>query len=385
MKKFILCLSLCLLVLFFAAPFSYAADDILESPNVKIIIDGKTDTYTDVPIILNGRTLLPLRAVLTNLGVQNDDQHIIWNGSEQSVTIYKNSTKIYLKVNSKEAYVNDAPVILDVSPILYKGRTYIPARFVAQSLGKKVVWDGSLNAVLIRDESEFNKIKEILDKSDAAMNSLKKAKFNMDMNMSMAQTGFNMNFDIGMRGEVDKTKKVMYLSMNMPFFGQDKNIESYFSDNMQYTMNPLTGEWEAETLPPEEYEELFNENDNTSVLDVNDALCAGLLIANGANTDEILLKGNVYMDEILNKANKDKNISEYKIVQSYIEISINKNTYLVNKLYMDMNGTMVAENAELQFSAKVTCTYSDLNGDFEIILPDFDGIAIPGETEQNTL
>ena len=47
--------------------------NVVESPNVKIVIDGKIGTYTDMPIIVNGRTLLPLRAVLSNMGVLNDD------------------------------------------------------------------------------------------------------------------------------------------------------------------------------------------------------------------------------------------------------------------------------------------------------------------------
>jgi hypothetical protein len=127
------------------------ASPILEVPNVKIVIDGKMSTYKDVPISVKSRTMLPLRELLVNLGVPNDEQHIIWNAAEKSVTFYKDSTKVYLKQGDLTAYVNDAPVKLDVAPVLYSknSRTYIPARFVAQTLGKKVVWDGSTSAVII--------------------------------------------------------------------------------------------------------------------------------------------------------------------------------------------------------------------------------------------
>lgn len=65
---------------------SSAGNSITERPDINIIIDGVKGTYTNTPIIVNGRTLLPLRELLTNLGVSNDDQHILWNGRENSVT-----------------------------------------------------------------------------------------------------------------------------------------------------------------------------------------------------------------------------------------------------------------------------------------------------------
>ena len=167
---------------------------------MKIVIDGKIGTYTDTPIIVDGRTLLPLRAVLSNIGVINDDQHIVWNSSERSVTVYKDSTKIYLKVDSNTAYVNDAPITLDVSPVIYNNRTYIPARFVAQSLGKKVVWDGSLQSILIRDEQEFNRIKDILDKIECLDESYPKSKFNTDMKMNIDQSGSENGFKLEFAG-----------------------------------------------------------------------------------------------------------------------------------------------------------------------------------------
>jgi len=152
--KFIKLLSLVFSVLFvfsFLASIVYAEDEIVEVPEIKVIINGKNVTFSDVIISSKGRTLLPLRALLTNLGVQNDDEHIIWNSSEKSVTIIKDSIKIKLFQGNNLAYVNDVPIILDVPPIGYSknGRTYIPARFVAQSLGKIVDWDSNTKSVII--------------------------------------------------------------------------------------------------------------------------------------------------------------------------------------------------------------------------------------------
>jgi hypothetical protein len=134
MKKIIFIALLLAIFPAFSILTSYAAG-VIESPNVKIVIDGKTSKYSSAPIIINGRTLLPFREVLSNLGVQNDDQHIIWNSKDKSVTVTKDSVKIYLKIGSSTAYVNDNPVTIDVSPILHKNRTYIPQGLFRKASG----------------------------------------------------------------------------------------------------------------------------------------------------------------------------------------------------------------------------------------------------------
>lgn len=137
MKKKIL-LSICsiILVSLFAST-SFAANNIKESPKTKIIIDGKSNKYTKTPINYNGRTMLPFREVSVNLGVPNDDNHIIWNGKDRSIVLKKDGINVSLKIGSKKATINSVEQTLDVEPILHNGSTYIPARFVSQAFGKK--------------------------------------------------------------------------------------------------------------------------------------------------------------------------------------------------------------------------------------------------------
>lgn len=99
--------------------------------------------------------MLPLREVLTNLGVQNDDQHIIWNSRDQSVTVIKDTIQIYLKVGDENAKINDKPVIVDAAPVNYNSRVYIPARFIAEALGMKVNWDIDSKTISIQSTKEI--------------------------------------------------------------------------------------------------------------------------------------------------------------------------------------------------------------------------------------
>lgn len=124
-------------------------DVVIESPQVKISIDGKIMNYDNVPITVNGRTLLPLKEFLISIGILNDNKHIIWNGQEKSITIKQDSTEVYLNIGNCKAVVNNSVVELDAAPCIYKNRTYIPARFVSQCFNKNVRWDRETSTVTI--------------------------------------------------------------------------------------------------------------------------------------------------------------------------------------------------------------------------------------------
>jgi predicted SnoaL-like aldol condensation-catalyzing enzyme len=118
--------------------------------DIKIVIDGQQETYTDAPMMQNNHVLLPLRAVVTKLGFQDDNEHIVWNAAEKSVTLNNENTQIYLRVGSQVASVDDNPISLSTASLLSKnGKTYVPADFFKQILGKQVTWDASTQSVLI--------------------------------------------------------------------------------------------------------------------------------------------------------------------------------------------------------------------------------------------
>lgn len=312
MKKIVTTVFVLMILLVFSTSIAYAQTGITECPNVKIVIDGKITVYKDVPLTFNGRTVLPLRDILVNLGVQNDDSHIIWNAAEKSVTIIKDSTKIYLKQGSTTAYVNDSPVTLDVSPLNYEknSRMYIPARFVAQALGKKVIWDGSTKTVLIRDVKDFDNVKGILQKVNDAEKTVTKAKFNVDTKVSMDMGGKDFNTIVTGGGEFDKDKKLMHMVMDMSLPAgmpaQKMSIEYYFMNDAAYMLNPLTKDWQKIPLPKELTSKMFENNYNAQV-DVTDSMCAGLTVEDGTNPDEFVLKGNVYLDSLFQTLNSQMN------------------------------------------------------------------------------
>lgn len=108
---------------------------------------GKTLTMDAAPFIESGRTLVPVRFLSTALGVAESD--IGWNASLQQVTLKKGSTTIVLKIGSTQLTVNGKVSTMDTSPLIRTGRTFLPARYVAEALGYTVGWDPATRSVLV--------------------------------------------------------------------------------------------------------------------------------------------------------------------------------------------------------------------------------------------
>jgi len=115
---------------------------------VKQEIDPGRGTF---PVIINGwdRTVVPIRAIIETLGGT-----VQWNGKERKVTVRFNGTIIMIWINNPKALLDGIPVWIDVknhtvSPIIMNDRTFVPLRFVAESLGCVVDWNGITRTVTI--------------------------------------------------------------------------------------------------------------------------------------------------------------------------------------------------------------------------------------------
>ncbi|WP_409228825.1 stalk domain-containing protein [Gudongella sp. SC589] len=131
--SFLLVLGLLLMNLPYLAAF---ANEQEEKP-ISIIVNGNEVTFDSPPIIEDGRTLVPLRAIFESL-----EADVQWDPIERKVTSTKGDTTIVLYIGNREAWVNGESVILDVPPSIVNGRTLVPVRFVSESFGGDVKWDG---------------------------------------------------------------------------------------------------------------------------------------------------------------------------------------------------------------------------------------------------
>jgi len=104
-------------------------------------VSSPIDVQGTVPVIVEGRTFLPIRAVVEALGGS-----IAWTAADQKVTIIMGLDVLELFIGKSTARVNGTPMSVDpanskVVPFIVGGRTMLPVRFVAERLGGTVTWN----------------------------------------------------------------------------------------------------------------------------------------------------------------------------------------------------------------------------------------------------
>lgn len=148
-KTALIILSFLLLIINMVAVFGNTSDSLVMEINNPVMSVNGTDKEIDpgkgtTPIIVNGRTLLPVRAVMEELGGKAQ-----WNGDKQEVKLYYGENIISLTINSQIAYFNDEEKTLDTAPAIINGRTMLPIRFIAECFGFKVDWNNERQTVTI--------------------------------------------------------------------------------------------------------------------------------------------------------------------------------------------------------------------------------------------
>jgi len=103
------------------------------------------------PVIVEGRTLVPLRGVLENLGYQ-----VTWNEATRSavITKYDVDYEVIVTIDSNIIYKGGEAVEVDVPATIINGRTMVPIRAIAEAFDLKVEWDDDTRSVLIYVDEE---------------------------------------------------------------------------------------------------------------------------------------------------------------------------------------------------------------------------------------
>lgn len=144
--------TLILLAAVAVVPFGAYAD----STAAKIYVDTKQVQFTESTGIpfesANGRTMVPLRAVMEAFGAD-----VGWDEQTNSAILTKDSTTLTVTVNSKTLKLSGGGTIVsDEAPSEINGRIYLPIRAVAEAFGGYVLWNEQLNSVFILNDEYFN-------------------------------------------------------------------------------------------------------------------------------------------------------------------------------------------------------------------------------------
>lgn len=114
------------------------------SSQVSVSIDGSEQEFEQAPVIVNGSTFTPLRAIFEAMGAKVD-----YEAATRSVTATKGSKTVKLTLDQSTVYVNGKAIQLEEPARLVNGYTLAPARFVGETFGGIVNWDGASRTVTI--------------------------------------------------------------------------------------------------------------------------------------------------------------------------------------------------------------------------------------------
>lgn len=113
-------------------------------------VDGQARVMDAAPVIVQGRTLLPVRFAAEGIGAV-----VGWDNAARKVTITLEGTTVELWIDSNVARVNGSYRFVDpengaVKPVIMSpGRTMVPLRFVAESLGSQVDWNAQTRQITV--------------------------------------------------------------------------------------------------------------------------------------------------------------------------------------------------------------------------------------------
>ena len=115
-----------------------------QEDGIKVLIDGEKLICDQPPVIIEGRTLVPMRAIFEKLGAT-----VSWDGETSTASGEKDGKTVSFVIGESFIGINGEKTALDVPAQIISDRTMIPARAVAEALGCKVDWDGDTQTVII--------------------------------------------------------------------------------------------------------------------------------------------------------------------------------------------------------------------------------------------
>jgi hypothetical protein len=113
-------------------------------------VNGARKTLDSLPVIKNGRTLVPIRAIIEALAGT-----VGWDATTKKATVTLGKKTIALWIGKSAATVNGVSTPIDstnakVVPVIINSRTMLPLRFVTENLGATVGWDAATQTITIR-------------------------------------------------------------------------------------------------------------------------------------------------------------------------------------------------------------------------------------------
>ncbi|WP_152396359.1 phosphodiester glycosidase family protein [Paenibacillus guangzhouensis] len=118
---------------------------VLKVNDTTAVVDGKNKKIEVAPIVRDNVTYVPVKVILDEFGGSAR-----WESAIKKVMVLRADRMMELWVGQKDYIANGKRNTSEVSPIIYKNRTYVPLRLVSEQIGLKVDWDGKNKSITLQ-------------------------------------------------------------------------------------------------------------------------------------------------------------------------------------------------------------------------------------------
>lgn len=124
---------------------------------VKVVVDRQQIAFEAQPEIINGRTMVPIRAITEAL-----DYKVTFDDAARAVQLAKDGQTIELcigKTGIKRTVPGQETTVkpTDVEPYISRNLTFVPVRFFAEEIGMDVQWDEATRTAIVRSKTKLSK------------------------------------------------------------------------------------------------------------------------------------------------------------------------------------------------------------------------------------
>ena len=119
------------------------------NPMMTVNGEGKAiDENGTTPVVDNNRTLVPIRAIIEEMGGT-----VTWDAEKSAASLSLGENTVVLVIGSETATLNGEEKALDTAPKIINNRTMLPIRFIAESFLFRVDWDETEKVVTVTKQS----------------------------------------------------------------------------------------------------------------------------------------------------------------------------------------------------------------------------------------
>ena len=139
-------LSLFIAVVLCLSSFAAFAADETANDQLKVFYNDEIITFDVEPVIEDGRTLVPLRAIFETMGCAVSFAEL---DEKQMVYAHRTDDSLSITIGENKMYFNDREITLDVPAKIKNGRTLVPLRAISEAFECEVHWDGDTRTIYI--------------------------------------------------------------------------------------------------------------------------------------------------------------------------------------------------------------------------------------------